>query len=979
MTKKSRIVFFLITFVCVLALIGTAADSPKQKVDKNRDRLIELADSPVRIMLNGNQTYRISMDGKNFTRELPQRHTIGLGQNAFDPLVNPPRENMMPEQSHEGIKLFIVQCFTQPIEEFQKQVAALGGEVCGTLPGHALIVAMSDADADMVRSLPLVRWMGPYLADYKLQVQVGPAKVMGIGKTHYSLWLAKKNKQEDVAKFIKGIGGEVVLRTKSRRMEAKLNDNQLRRTAALPWVLAVDLRTPYGDDMNNVREISGANYIETVQGYTGQGVRGEVCDDGLRTTHQEFQYNPPIFHYSNDSDNNHGTSVYSIIFASGVNPEARGLLPDAEQPIFASRYHYTDRYTHTQELVNPGGTFRAVFQTNSWGSSQTTSYTSASAEMDEIIFDLDIIITQSQSNTGERESRPQAWAKNIVAVGGVRHYNTLSRSDDVWNQSASIGPASDGRVKPDVWHFYDYTRAAYYTGDAAYTDFGGTSGATPITAGHLGLIFQMWADGVFAGAPGQARDVFNYRPHFTTAKALLIHSAYQYPFSGTSHDKTRMHQGWGMADVQNLYNLAEGHNWNLPVLIDESAVITPLEIHTYNVNVDGTQPLKATLVYADPPCVPGASPHRINDLTLKVTSPGSTVYWGNNGLDVGVWSTSGGSANTIDTVENVFIETPAVGTWTIQVLADEVVQDSHVETPALDADYALVVSGGSSGPPDPPPAAPTGLTATAGLRLVNLDWNDNTEPDLDSYNVKRATTAGGPYTTIDSVTISSYTDNAVTAGTTYYYVVTAVDAGSHESGNSNEASATPYDNPPAAPSGLTANAPACDQVDLNWVDNSGNETSFKIERGPDGINFSQIDTVGADVTSYSDTTVVENTTYYYRVRASNAFGDSGYSNTASVTTPACPTNPPAAPSNLKLKGKRGKVEISWTDNSNDEDGFRIYRGLSAGSLSLVDTVGPNTTAYVDTGLANKTTYYYKVCSFNVNGESCTGVSSIRTK
>jgi fibronectin type 3 domain-containing protein len=763
-------------------------------------------------------------------------------------------------------------------------------------------------------------------------------------------------------------------------MEAKLDGNQLQLTAGHYGVLFIDRWTPKEEDMNNARDIGGADYVETVQGYTGQGVRAEVCDGGLRTTHVDFQANPPLIYAGNSSSTSHGTPVTGIVFGDGTgNADARGMIPDAEQPIFSCYNCFTDRYAHTQGLVNPAGLYRAVFQTNSWGNTRTFFYTTISAEMDEIIFDLDVVITQSQSNAGNQDSRPQAWAKNIISVGGLRHYDTLTRTDDCWCTSASIGPADDGRIKPDIWHFYDYTIAPYYTSDTSYTQFGGTSGATPITAGHMGLIFQMWADGVFEGGPGLGRDVFNSKPHFSTAKALLIHSAYQYPFSGTSHDKTRMHQGWGMADVGNLYDLAAAHNWNFPVLIDESAVITPLETHTYTVNVDGTQPLKATLVYADPAGVPGAQVHRINDLSLKVTSPGSTVYWGNNGLDVGVWSTSGGSSNTIDTVENVFIQNPAVGAWTIQVLADEVVQDGHVETPAIDADYALVVSGGDSGPVDPPPDPPTGLTATAGLRLVNLDWNDNTEPDLDGYNVKRSTTPGGPYTQIDTVTISSYTDNNVTGGTTYYYVVTAFDTGSRESGNSNEASATPYDDPPAAPTCLSANAPACDQVDLAWSDNSNNETSFKIERGTDGINFSQIDTVGADVTAYSDTTVAESTAYYYRVRASNAFGDSAYSNTANVTTPACPSNPPAAPSNLKLKGKRGRVELDWNDNSNDEDGFRIYRGLSAGSLSLVHTTAPNTTEYVDTGLANKTTYYYKVCSFNANGESCTAVSSVRTK
>ncbi|NIO81048.1 MAG: hypothetical protein GTN53_10600, partial [Candidatus Aminicenantes bacterium] len=149
--------------------------------------------------------------------------------------------------------------------------------------------------------------------------------------------------------------------------------------------------------------------------------------------------------------------------------------------------------------------------------------------------------------------------------------------------------------------------------------------------------------------------------------------------------------------------------------------------------------------------------------------------------------------------------------------------------------------------------------------------------------------------------------------------------------------------PPAAPTGLTANAVACDQIDLSWTDNADNESGFKIERSPDGTNFSQMDTVGANVTNYSDTTVAENTTYWYRVKAYNSAGDSAYSNTANATTPTCPVEPPAAPTNLKAKQKGKRIELTWTDNSNDEDGFRIYRGLSPTTLAEIGTVGPNTT------------------------------------
>jgi len=99
-----------------------------------------------------------------------------------------------------------------------------------------------------------------------------------------------------------------------------------------------------------------------------------------------------------------------------------------------------------------------------------------------------------------------------------------------------------------------------------------------------------------------------------------------------------------------------------------------------------------------------------------------------------------------------------------------------------------------------PPAAPTGLAATAGDATVSLDWNDNGEGDLDGYNVYRSTTSGSGYSQINGSLLSSsdYTDNSVSNGTTYYYVVTAVDTSTNESGYSGEASATPQGAPPNA-------------------------------------------------------------------------------------------------------------------------------------------------------------------------------------
>ena len=110
-----------------------------------------------------------------------------------------------------------------------------------------------------------------------------------------------------------------------------------------------------------------------------------------------------------------------------------------------------------------------MFQSNSWGGALTTGYTTISAAMDDIVFDHDLLICQSQSNAGTRSSRPQAWAKNVVSVGGQYHRNTLSRADDAWSSSASIGPAADGRLKPDLSNYYDQINTTSSTSDTSYT------------------------------------------------------------------------------------------------------------------------------------------------------------------------------------------------------------------------------------------------------------------------------------------------------------------------------------------------------------------------------------------------------------------------------------------------------------------------------------------------------------------------------
>src|SRR5204862_82448 len=105
-----------------------------------------------------------------------------------------------------------------------------------------------------------------------------------------------------------------------------------------------------------------------------------------------------------------------------------------------------------------------------------------------------------------------------------------------------------------------------------------------------------------------------------------------------------------------------------------------------------------------------------------------------------------------------------------------------------------------------------------------------------------------------------------------------------ESAASNTASVT-TPAAPAAPSALAATAAANGrQVSLSWTDNATNESGFNVYQSTDGVNFTSIATVGANVTAYTWTAAAPGTAYSFRVTASNAVGESVASNTATATT-----------------------------------------------------------------------------------------------
>jgi len=184
------------------------------------------------------------------------------------------------------------------------------------------------------------------------------------------------------------------------------------------------------------------------------------------------------------------------------------------------------------------------------------------------------------------------------------------------------------------------------------------------------------------------------------------------------------------------------------------------------------------------------------------------------------------------------------------------------------------------------PATPFTLLAEAiSSSQIRLNWTDNTANE-GGFKIERSTTSGSGYAEITQIIADTktFTDNGLQANTKYFYRMRAFNAQGN-SAYSSEANATTNIALPLAPSTLTGQPLADNQISLNWTDNATNEIGFKIERSNTAATgFVEIGQTAADIKTFTDKKLQAGTNYFYRVRAFNIAGNSEYSNELSIST-----------------------------------------------------------------------------------------------
>lgn len=349
----------------------------------------------------------------------------------------------------------------------------------------------------------------------------------------------------------------------------------------------------------------------------------------------------------------------------------------------------------------------ARIHSNSWGDrrSATASYSQAARDIDAFVYSHpDMLVVFNTGNYAGSTPPPASslsspgCAKNTLQVGGTR--GAAGRDDGVVS-GGLVGPARDGRIKPDVVGPAFVTAGDMdFDGNPATCDVTpqpGTSWAAPTIAGAAALVRQYYTDGFYP--TGIATPSNTLTPSAALLKATLIAAAHQVPVRnyGSGRDVVAEpvpsnEQGFGFPILDDALYFP-GDRTGLRVFdVPLSAGLPQGQSSSTKINVRAGAVLKAVLAWTDPAgVVRGAAdstPELVNDLDLRVTTPAGEVHFGNEAIHPGL-------RDRLNNVEAISIDAPASGAYTFSVDATSI-------TGGVRQGYALVISGDLA---DPAPQA----------------------------------------------------------------------------------------------------------------------------------------------------------------------------------------------------------------------------------------------------------------------------------
>lgn len=428
--------------------------------------------------------------------------------------------------------------------------------------------------------------------------------------------------------------------------------------AAWPMIRYLELLPPPGEPEDvNGRAIHRSNLLDVNAAgglkLDGAGVSVLVRDDGPLGPHIDFQGR--LINISTESgaaDGTHGDGVGGVMASAGnLNPNNKGMAAGAT--VYA-----TDYTPEFQDTTLPLHVQNNVTITNSsYSNGCNTGYTLSTIAVDQQMFDYPTLMhVFSGGNSNGNDCGYGAGNQWGNITGGHKMgKNSIATANlnaaSVLENSSSRGPAHDGRLKPDI--------SAHGQGQISndpnhgYQTFGGTSAAAPGIAGCLAQLTQGY------------KEKNGTEPPAALLKAALLNTANEIGNVGPDYKF-----GWGVVNTYRAWQLLDAGNY-LEAGIDQGAV------NTHNIQIPfGTRLAKIMIYWAEPAAAENTSRALINDLDLTVASPGGAINlpWLLNPTPVPALLDAPATRgrDSLNNVEQVVIENPAAGAYTVTVQGFEV-------------------------------------------------------------------------------------------------------------------------------------------------------------------------------------------------------------------------------------------------------------------------------------------------------------------
>jgi len=603
----------------------------------------------------------------------------------------------LQREALDASKRYVIQ-FDSPITpERRERLGALGVSLGDYLPHNAYIVQVSPergADAGALAAFDSVIWMGEFQDAWKISPEIGNRTLytperqamadrgeVGViinlfaGADRAAALQAVDSIPGAQIHYVSELGGNPFI-------SASMPLNRVGTLASMNEVQFVEEAWEITERMNNVRWVVQTNVSGMTPLYD-QGLRGEgqvigILDTRINVNHCSFVDTNPIgpdhrkiLAYNETLGSaSHGTHVAGIAAGdSGVDDNTRGVAYQSKI-VYATWPSFTE--TAILQRFNLHHSQGGRLHTNSWGDDGTTAYNGLTRGID--VFQWNEEDSQTfwaVTNTSTMKNPENA--KNTLAVGAT---------SPVPNQhnhcTGGVGPTNDGRRKPEIYAPGCSTQAASSSTSCGTVSNSGTSMASPAVAGVGALARQYYMDGFFPTGEADAGQAFT--PSGALVKATLLNSAVD--MTGVAGYPSNL-EGWGRVLADNtLYFLGDSRRLHVVDIRNNEGLSTGQE-YFEEINVLGSgETLKVTLVWTDFPGAVGTSFAAVNDLDLEVTGPSGT-YLGN--VFSGGVSVTGGTKDDRNNVEQVHIQNPDPGVWTVRIAGAAVNQETQ--------GFALVVTG----------------------------------------------------------------------------------------------------------------------------------------------------------------------------------------------------------------------------------------------------------------------------------------------